>query len=67
LLETLWAILVSNVALLINITVTVLSLIFGGGTALLNIVLEAVSDNTMDVYFAFLSFVLESCTLNSRH
>ena len=42
-METLWGVLASNVALLVNIVVTVISLVFGGGTALLNILLEVVS------------------------
>jgi len=43
LMETLWGVLASNVALLVNIVVTIISLIFGGGSTLLNILLEAVS------------------------
>jgi len=37
-----WAVLVNNVALLVNVVVSIVSLVFGSGTAILNTVLEVV-------------------------
>ena len=42
-LESVWSVLVSNVALLVNVVVSIVSMVFGGGTAILNTVLEVVS------------------------
>ena len=41
-LESVWAVLVNNVALLVNVVVSIVSLVFGSGTAILNTVLEVV-------------------------
>ena len=42
-MESVWSVLVSNVALLVNVVVSVVSMVFGGGTAIFNTVLEVVS------------------------
>jgi len=36
-------VLVNNVALLVNVIMSIVSIVFGGGTAILNTVLEVVS------------------------
>jgi len=41
--DSVWSVLVSNVALLVNVIVSVVSMVFGGGTAILNTLLEVVS------------------------
>jgi len=42
-MDSVWSVLVSNVALLVNVVVSVVSMVFGGGTAILNTLLEVVS------------------------
>jgi len=41
--ESVWSVLVNNVALLVNVIMSIVSIVFGGGTAILNTVLEVVS------------------------
>ena len=49
-LESVWSVLISNVALLVNIVVFIVSMVLGGGTALLNTVLEVVNHRTLSTY-----------------
>jgi len=49
-LESVWSVLVSNVALLFNVVVSVVSVVFGSGTAILNTVLEVVSAQCLLIY-----------------
>jgi len=44
-------VLVSNVALLVHVVVSIVSLVFGSGTAILNTVLEVVSTLCLLIYF----------------
>ena len=45
-LESVWSVLVSNVALLVNVVVSMVSMVFGGGTAIFNTVLQVVSTSS---------------------
>ena len=52
-LESVWSVLVSNVALLVNVVISIVSMVFGGGTAILNSVLEVVSTHSLLIYCLF--------------
>jgi len=60
--DSVWSLLVSNVALMVNVVVSVVSMVFGGGTAILNSVLEVVSSRYL---LTFLQLLLE-CTLSIK-
>ena len=61
-MDSVWSLLVSNVALMVNVVVSVVSMVFGGGTAILNSVLEVVSSRYL---LTFLQLLLE-CTLSIK-
>jgi hypothetical protein len=51
-LESVWAVIRGNMSLIISILTSTLSIVFGGGTAILNFVVAAVS-TCISFYFFF--------------